>query len=118
MCDVTDDKAEIPIPDQSLDIIILIFVLSAISPEKWVVMCELKDIMAPTLYIHWIFQRFLWIHKNFNVQQLEVLNVMSFFRMQYVLNRLAQLLKPGGKILFRDYGRYDLAQLRFKTGTN
>eukprot|EP00105_Crassostrea_gigas_P008385 XP_011422929.1 PREDICTED: methyltransferase-like protein 2-A [Crassostrea gigas] len=70
VCDVTDDKVEIPVPNQSLDIIILIFVLSAISPEK----------------------------------------------MQYVLNRLAQLLKPGGKILFRDYGRYDLAQLRFKKG--
>ncbi|KAL9966244.1 hypothetical protein ACROYT_G024292 [Oculina patagonica] len=70
VCDVTDEAFAFPFPDESLDIIILIFVLSAIHPDK----------------------------------------------MQDVIHRLSKLLKPGGLILFRDYGRFDMAQLRFKKG--
>ncbi|XP_074835429.1 tRNA N(3)-cytidine methyltransferase METTL2A [Carettochelys insculpta] len=68
--DLCKDQSPYPMPEESLDIIILIFVLSAILPAK----------------------------------------------MQCVINRLSRLLKPGGMILLRDYGRYDLAQLRFKKG--
>jgi tRNAThr (cytosine32-N3)-methyltransferase len=54
----------------SVDIILLIFIFSALSPQQWT---------------------------------------------QALLN-LQHALKPGGTILFRDYGRGDLAQVRFKKG--
>lgn len=34
VCDITDKEFVFPFPDESLDIIILIFVLSAIHPDK------------------------------------------------------------------------------------
>ncbi|XP_012506137.1 PREDICTED: methyltransferase-like protein 8 [Propithecus coquereli] len=68
--DICDDGLPYPFPDGILDVILLVFVLSAIHPD----------------------------------------------RMQGVVNRLSKLLKPGGMLLFRDYGRYDKTQLRFKKG--
>ncbi|KAL8587032.1 hypothetical protein ACOMHN_023422 [Nucella lapillus] len=68
--DITDEDAKLPFPPESLDVVIMIFVLSAVHPDK----------------------------------------------MQLAVNRLALCLKPGGQILIRDYGRYDMAQLRFKKG--
>ncbi|XP_068193187.1 tRNA N(3)-methylcytidine methyltransferase METTL2 [Antennarius striatus] len=68
--DLSDAEANYPFPDGTLDVIVLIFVLSALHPNK----------------------------------------------MQASIGRLARLLKPGGVMLLRDYGRYDMAQLRFKKG--
>uniref|UniRef100_A0A4W6FUU2 tRNA N(3)-cytidine methyltransferase n=1 Tax=Lates calcarifer TaxID=8187 RepID=A0A4W6FUU2_LATCA len=68
--DICEEMASFPFPPQSLDVILAVFVLSSIHPE----------------------------------------------RMQRAVNRLSTCLKHGGIFLFRDYGRYDFSQLRFKKG--
>uniref|UniRef100_A0A672JF59 tRNA N(3)-cytidine methyltransferase n=1 Tax=Salarias fasciatus TaxID=181472 RepID=A0A672JF59_SALFA len=68
--DLCEEAASFPFPPRSLDVILAVFVLSSIHPE----------------------------------------------RIQGVVNRLSAYLKDGGVFLFRDYGRYDLSQLRFKKG--
>lgn len=69
-CDITTQQVHEHIDTESLDVCTMIFVLSAIHPDKF------KD----------------------------------------VVQNLWKVLKPGGLLLFRDYGLYDMAQLRFKPG--
>ncbi|XP_055983196.1 tRNA N(3)-methylcytidine methyltransferase METTL2A isoform X2 [Sorex fumeus] len=45
-----------------------------------------------------------------------VFPILQTNKMQSAISRLSRLLKPGGMMLLRDYGRYDMAQLRFKKG--
>jgi len=68
--DITSSVQSFPVPDESLDVVVMIFVLSALQ------FCQISE----------------------------------------AVKRIVALLKPGGMILFRDYGRYDMAQLRFKNG--
>ncbi|XP_029308267.1 tRNA N(3)-cytidine methyltransferase METTL6 [Cottoperca gobio] len=70
-CDLTKDDLRENVPEGSVDVVTLIFVLSAIHPDK----------------------------------------------MKLALQNLSRVLKPGGIVLFRDYGLYDHAMLRFKAGS-
>ena len=64
--------AELPpgLTPESVDIVLMIFIFSALSPDQW----------------------------------------------SRAVSNLYTLLRPGGEVFFRDYGRGDLAQVRFKKG--
>nr|XP_057909071.1 tRNA N(3)-methylcytidine methyltransferase METTL6 [Doryrhamphus excisus]XP_057909072.1 tRNA N(3)-methylcytidine methyltransferase METTL6 [Doryrhamphus excisus]XP_057909073.1 tRNA N(3)-methylcytidine methyltransferase METTL6 [Doryrhamphus excisus] len=70
-CDLTQDDLRDNVPEGSVDVVTLIFVLSAIHPAK----------------------------------------------MTLALRNISTVLKPGGMVLFRDYGLHDHAMLRFKASS-
>ncbi|XP_026942391.1 tRNA N(3)-cytidine methyltransferase METTL6 isoform X2 [Sagmatias obliquidens] len=70
-CDLTKDDLLEHVPPESVDVVMLIFVLSTVHPDK----------------------------------------------MHLVLQNIYKVLKPGKSVLFRDYGLYDHAMLRFKAGS-
>lgn len=43
-----------------------------------------------------------------------VLSALDPKRLPFALSKIFSVLKPGGQMLFRDYGRHDMTQLRFK----
>lgn len=65
-----DDSLPPGLTEGSVDVVILIFIFSALAPSQW----------------------------------------------NQALRNIYRVLKPGGRVLFRDYGRGDLAQVRFKKG--
>ncbi|EPQ56165.1 methyltransferase [Gloeophyllum trabeum ATCC 11539] len=67
--DLTSETLPEGIEPGSVDIAILVFVMSALHPDEW----------------------------------------------GRAVSNIHKMLKPGGLLLFRDYGRYDLAQLRFRS---
>jgi len=68
----------------SIDIIVMVFVLSALHPNEW------RQAVS-------------------NVYRVRLLVTFPA-----ITHRSLQMLRPGGMILMRDYGRHDLTQLRFK----
>ncbi|OAG37763.1 hypothetical protein AYO21_08006 [Fonsecaea monophora] len=68
--DVAGETLPPGVDEGSVDVVIMIFIFSALNPRQW----------------------------------------------QQALVNIQRVLKPGGEVLFRDYGRGDLAQVRFKAG--
>ncbi|TKA27777.1 hypothetical protein B0A50_04878 [Salinomyces thailandicus] len=68
--DVAGEELPPGLTPGSVDIVLMIFIFSALSPDQW----------------------------------------------SQAMRNIFALLKPGGAVLFRDYGRGDLAQVRFKKG--
>ncbi|KAH0607665.1 uncharacterized protein H6S33_002699 [Morchella sextelata] len=64
------DTLPVGVEEGTVDVVIMVFVFSALAPEQW----------------------------------------------SAALGNVRRMLKKGGKVLFRDYGRGDLAQVRFKAG--
>lgn len=68
--DVASDDLPPGLDEGSVDVVLMVFIFSALSPSQW----------------------------------------------KKAVHNIHRVLKPGGEVCFRDYGRGDLAQVRFKKG--
>ncbi|XP_059867469.1 tRNA N(3)-methylcytidine methyltransferase METTL6 isoform X1 [Delphinus delphis] len=92
-CDLTKDDLLEHVPPESVDVVMLIFVLSTVHPDKM------------HLVLQNIYKRIITLLPSFLPELCE--DPM----------RKCLVLKPGKSVLFRDYGLYDHAMLRFKAGS-
>ncbi|XP_023395797.1 tRNA N(3)-methylcytidine methyltransferase METTL6 isoform X4 [Loxodonta africana] len=98
-CDLTKDDLLEHVPSESVDVVMLIFVLSAIHPDR-------MQLVLQNVY------------KNGEEQTAFAIGRPGFSSSQFHQFALRpQVLKPGKCVLFRDYGLYDHAMLRFKAGS-
>lgn len=70
VCDISGEDLPPGVGEDSVDVVLLVFIFSALSPKQW----------------------------------------------DAAVRNVWRVLKPGGEVCFRDYGRGDLTQVRFKKG--
>ena len=87
MWDLTSDKLPEGVTPGSVNIVVLIFILSALHPKEWT---------QAIANIHTV--------KYTSSPPIDIIKFVN------------KMLVPGGTVVFRDYGRHDLTQLRFKSG--
>eukprot|EP00073_Rattus_norvegicus_P053129 XP_017455513.1 PREDICTED: methyltransferase-like protein 6 isoform X3 [Rattus norvegicus] len=100
-CDLTRDDLLDHIPPESVDAVTLIFVLSAVHPEKMhlVLLNVYKALLPPGVKLR---------GPGSTAGSTTVKNCCG---------GATEVLKPGRSVLFRDYGLNDHAMLRFKAGS-
>lgn len=98
--DLTSPSLPSNLEESSVDIVILIFVLSALSPDEWG-----RAVANIHKVVHFYFSFLVFFAFAFLVSK-SMTDILS----------PVQILKPNGLVLLRDYGRHDLTQLRFKGG--